>query len=66
LTPETVHFLAQFIRHQRALMTSLERWAKSPGFTQQEILAATWMIRGVLERYEKDLGRVSVDTTVDQ
>lgn len=61
MTPDTVHMLAQMIRHQRALATSLEKWVKSATFNREEALQAIWMFRGVLDSYEAQLSQV--DTT---
>lgn len=63
MTADTVHFLAQLIRHQRALATSIEKWVKSPTFSRDEAQAAVFMLRGVLDSYEAQLSRV---VTTDQ
>lgn len=61
MSPDTVHFLAQLIRHQRALATSVEKWVKSPTFNREEAQAAVFMFRGVLDSYEAQLSRVVTD-----
>lgn len=60
MTPDTVDFLAQLIRHQRALATSIEKWVKSPTFSKDEAQAAVVMLRGVLDSYEAQLSRVVI------
>jgi hypothetical protein len=66
MTPDTVHLLAQVIRHQRALATSLEKWIKSEGFSREEAVLVVRTIRGVLDSYESQLSRVRVTGTVSQ
>jgi hypothetical protein len=58
LTPDTVHMMAQVIRHQRALATSIEKWVRSPTFSRQQAEAAIFMFRGVLDSYEAQLSQV--------
>lgn len=55
MTPFTVHLVAQFIRHQRAMATSLDKWVLSPGFSQSEAREAIGYFRKVLEAYERSL-----------
>ena len=49
MTPQTVHLLAQVIRHQRALATSVETRVKSEAFSREEALTLIGVFRGVLE-----------------
>lgn len=61
MSPHTVHFLAQLIRHQRALATSMDKWINSPGFSRTEALEMVKVIRKVLDAYELSLtGAVTV------
>jgi hypothetical protein len=66
MTPDTVHFMAQFIRHQRGLVTSLEQWMKSGTFSMEEASSVIQALRGVLDSYESQLSRVRVTGTVSQ
>jgi hypothetical protein len=64
MTPDTVHFWAQVIRHQRALATSFEKWVEKqqdPVVAQREMRELILMFRSVLDSYEWQLQRVSVD-----
>ena len=58
LSPYSVHLLAQIIRHQRAMATSIEKWIKSDGFSREEALTLVFTFRGVLDSYEAQLSRV--------
>jgi hypothetical protein len=58
VTPHSVHLLAQIIRHQRAMATSIEKWIKSDGFSREEALTLVFTFRGVLDSYEAQLSRV--------
>lgn len=58
MKPETVHFIAQLIRQQRALMSAAERFIESPDFSQEEALNAILILRGVLDNYEVQLSKV--------
>ena len=60
MKPETVHLLAQVIRHQRAGLTSTERWIKSSAFSRDEALLLVRVWRGVLDSYEAQLSAVHV------
>jgi hypothetical protein len=61
MNPHSVHLLAQFIRHQRAMATSVEKWVKSPGFSREEALTLVFVFRGVLDSYEAQLSKVKTD-----
>jgi hypothetical protein len=56
MSPDTVHLLAQVIRHQRALLTSVEKWVASPTFSATEADAASRYLRRVLNAFERSLG----------
>lgn len=58
VNPPTIHFMAQMIRHQRAIATSAEKWIQSPAFSQQEALDAVGYFRKVLDAYERSLGNI--------
>ena len=60
MTPETVHFIAQVIRHQRGLATAAERWVKSADFSRDEALDAIYTFRRVLDSYEAQLSQVEI------
>lgn len=62
MTPETVHCAAQLIRHNRAMLTSLEKWARSPSFSRKEVLELITMFRGFWADYEARLSAVDVDS----
>jgi len=55
MTPYSLHFMAQMIRHQRAIVTSAEKWIISPEFSREEALAAAQYFRKVLDAYERSL-----------
>ena len=55
VTPYSLHLMAQLIRHQRGIVTSLEKWINSPGFSKDEALEATRYVRRVLDAYERSL-----------
>jgi len=64
MTPDTVHFWAQVIRHQRALATSFEKWVdkqQDPQVAMRELKELIPMFRSVLDSYEWQLQRVTVD-----
>ena len=64
MTPDTVHLGAQIIRHQRALATSLEKWAeKQRDPAMRELKELIGMFRKVLDSYEWQLEHVDVDYT---
>lgn len=60
VTPDTVHMLAQFIRHHRALATSLEKWVNSPTFSKIEADEAIGYLRRLLNAFERSLGATDV------
>jgi len=60
MTPYTMHFLGQFIRHQKAMVTSGEKWIASPSFSVEEAREALAYIRKVLDAYERSLGSVVI------
>lgn len=67
MTPDTVHFWAQVIRHQRALATSFEKWIdkqQDPQVAMRELKELIPMFRSVLDSYEWQLERVAVDYEV--
>lgn len=63
MTPDTVHLLAQFIRHERGLATALETWLrKQPeSTTTRELREVIGAFRGVLASYESQLSHVDVE-----
>ena len=60
MTPDTVHLLAQVIRHQRGLLTALEKWVASPTFSANEAAEASRYLRRVMNAFERSLGSVEV------
>ncbi len=60
MTPDTVHYLAQVIRHQRGMVTAMEKWASSQSFSPQEVAEASRFVRRVLNAFERSLGSVEV------
>lgn len=63
MTPDTVHLLAQFIRHERGLATALETWLRRQpaSATCDELREVIGAFRGVLASYESQLSHVVVD-----
>lgn len=63
MTPDTVHLLAQLIRHSRGMATALEAWLRvqPESKTVSELREMTGAYRGVLTTYESQLSRVIVD-----
>ena len=66
VTPETVHFIAQVIRHQRGLATAAERWVRSADFSRDEALDAIFTFRRVLNSYEAQLSQVEIGPLEEQ
>jgi hypothetical protein len=68
VTPDTVHLLAQIIRHQRALVTSFEGWVrKQPrSDTCRELVQLIAAARFVIDGYEKQLSQYDVDQPVSK
>lgn len=64
MSPDTVHFLAQAIRHQRALLTSAEKWINSPTFSRVEAAEAALYLRRVVNAFERSLSSVEVPDAV--
>ncbi len=65
MTPDTVHLLAQVIRHQRALATSFEKWVRTQprSETCRELVQMIAAVRGVLDQYEQQLSKVTTEET---
>jgi hypothetical protein len=65
VTPDTVHFVAQMIRHNRAMATSFEKWVrKQPASPAcREMVQVIAVYRGVLEMLETQVSQISVDET---
>ena len=68
MSPDTVHLIVNLIRHQRAMMTSIEKWIgkQEPCRTNLELAAATGLIRDVLAGYEAKVSRVDVGNSQDR
>lgn len=62
MTPDTVHLIAQLIRHQRGMMTAIEKWVakQEPCRTNLEVSCVTGLMRDVLDSYESELSRVEI------
>jgi hypothetical protein len=58
MTPDTVHAIAQWIRHSRGLLTTLEKWlARTPPEAQaQELAEMIAVARGAFAQIEMRLG----------
>ena len=54
MTPDTIHLIAQLIRHDRARATSIEKWVKAqpPSPACRELLQLLAVYRGVLRNLE--------------
>jgi len=63
LTPDTVHFVAQMIRHNRAMATSFEKWVrKQPASPAcREMLQVLAVYRGVLMTVEEQVSKFETD-----
>jgi hypothetical protein len=62
VTPDTVHLLAQMIRHERARLNSVEKWVRSQprNETCREIVQMITVGRGLLDEYEQKLSHYEV------
>lgn len=62
VTPDTVHLIAQLIRHQRGMMTAIEKWIakQEPCRTNLELSCVTGIMREVLDDYEAQLSAVEI------
>lgn len=62
MTPDTIHLLAQLIRHHRALVTSFEKWVRTQprSETCRELVQMIAVARGVLDGYEAQLSQYNV------
>lgn len=60
MSPHTVHLIAQLIRYQRGMYTSIEKWANTlpPSQTTLELCVATTLMREVLASYEDRIVRL--------
>jgi hypothetical protein len=63
VTPDTVHLLAQLIRHRRALLKVWEKWAckQEPCQMQREFLRIIEAERGELLDEEKRVSELEVE-----
>ena len=63
MTPDTVHFVAQMIRHNRAMATSFEKWVrKQPASPAcREMLQVLAVYRGVLMTVEEQVSKFETD-----
>ncbi len=67
MTPDTVHFIAQIIRHHRGLFTAVDKWVqKQPPGTCRELKRVIAESRRAMTEIETELGRVDVNETVYQ
>jgi hypothetical protein len=62
MTPDTIHFVAQMVRHNRAMATSFEKWVRKqpPSPACREMLQVLAVYRGVMTNVEEQL--VKFDT----
>ena len=62
MTPDSIHLLAQVIRHHRALVTSFEKWVRTQprSETCRELTQMIAVARGVLDGYERQLSQYEV------
>ncbi|HJT96612.1 MAG TPA: hypothetical protein VJ777_32450 [Mycobacterium sp.] len=58
MTPFTYHFLGQFLRHSQALVASVDKWVKSPGFSASEAQEACVYLDRVIDAYKRSLPHV--------
>jgi hypothetical protein len=63
MTPDTIHLVAQMIRHQRAMATSFETWIRkqprSPAC--RELLQVVAVQRGIFDQIESQLSQMEVE-----
>lgn len=66
MSPDTVHLIAQLIRHQRGMMTAIDKWItkQEPCRTNLELSAVTGIMRDVLDSYEAQLSAVEISEEV--
>jgi hypothetical protein len=65
MTPDSVHLLAQLIRHSRGALTAIEKWVgkQPPGPTNLELIAVTTFCREVLTKYESQISQIDAIET---
>ena len=66
MKPETVHLLAQVIRHQRGLLTAFDKWVRRQEWCWttaegDEFVAMIGKYRDELTRFESWLGKTEID-----
>jgi hypothetical protein len=63
VTPDTVHFVAQMVRHNRAMATSFEKWVRKqpPSPACREMLQILAVYRGVLTTLESQIVQFDVE-----
>ena len=68
MTPDTVHLLAQLLRHHRAIVTAVSKWAqKQPSSsTVAELHQIVRFTRDMLDEYERQLTGVDVEQVEDE
>jgi hypothetical protein len=68
VTPDSIHLVAQMIRHHRAQATSLEKWTRKqpPSPTCRELLQMLAVYRGVLTNIEAQIVQFDVERVDDE
>lgn len=66
VTPDTVHLAAQVIRHQRGIMTAIEKWIakQPPSPANLELFSVTLLQRQILDAFESRLSQVETTEPV--
>ena len=68
MTPDTVHFIAQMIRHNRAQITTFEKWLRTQrhSSTCRELFRVLDVWRNGLNAAERELEGVPIDGANEQ
>ena len=63
MTPDTIHFVAQMVRHNRAMATSFEKWVRKQPMSPacREMVQVLAVYRGVMTTMEAQLGKLDVE-----
>lgn len=63
MSPDTIHFVAQMVRHNRAMATSFEKWVRKqpPSPACREMIQVLAVYRGVMTNVEAQIAKFEVD-----
>lgn len=67
MTPDTIHFVAQMVRHNRAMATSFEKWVRKqpPSQACREMIQVLAVYRGVMTDVENTISKFEVEIVED-